>query len=250
MDRIKLTNAGEAVTFVVAAIEENRSGKWPDYEFHATDGRVVVMPKNAADRQFSRMKETPASIIGSTVCISRSDEPGDNGKLFWNLTLAAPGAANRPASKRVSAADADPYVGVPALPDFPRSQGKPVQRVPVPQRSAPSHGGPLPGEEMPEDVEAWMGGPVPESPDGFEAFSAAVDAIAQPAPTPREVENAAYPNEKRTRLRNAYLALWRDVAMFTATEAKAHGFTVDGASVNATTFSIWGTWKESGLRPS
>jgi hypothetical protein len=196
MGFVKLNDPGASLTLHVIKVEENKTGNWPDWEFHGADGNVVAVPQKACERQFARLNVASAlQLVGANLKISRSDKPGANGKLFWNLDLSGPPA---PASKRVSAADADPYVGVPALPDFPRSQGKPVQRVPAPQRPAPSHGGPLPGEdEVPEDVEAWMGGSLPESPDGFEAFSRAVDEIAAPAQTPRETADAMLKAKKR-----------------------------------------------------
>lgn len=211
MDRIKLTEPGSNVTFTVKAVEEVRTGKWPDYDFHATDGRVIVMPKTAADRQFARMKETPESVIGATVCVSRSDTPGDNGKLFWNLTLAAPAAATAAPSKRVDS----PYRPAPA------------RETTVPPRQPAGHG----GAHIPE-----MDEPDPRDFPGHDpAAPAPWEAVPEPPLTPREFAAG----EARTRREADYLALWDRVAAHLAKTCAAHRIALDASAVQAATFSIF-----------
>lgn len=208
MGIIKLQKVGDALTMTVTDCEQVKGNFGEQVKFTAETGDILFLPKDSADRQLERLGLTYVTCPGETLTFSRDPNKKPGAQPYWSIAVASRGAASAPASKRVSAADADPYVGVPALPDFPRSQGKAPQRVPVPQRSAPSHGGPLPGEELPEDVEDWMTAPVPESPDGFEAFSAAVDAIAQPAPTPRETADAMLKAKKRHEFVGFYAALF------------------------------------------
>lgn len=100
MNRIKLTDAGSAVVRRIDKVEINTAGKWPDYELFSGDD-VVVIPKNAADRQIARAgKSSVLELAGQWVKVSRSDEPGDNGKLFWNLAIV-PEPKDTPKSGRI-----------------------------------------------------------------------------------------------------------------------------------------------------
>ena len=99
-NRIKLTEPGSSYIGRVTRVDLNKSGKWPDYEFHVENGDTIQMPQKAADRQIERLKVgTAFDLAGTLIKVSRSDEPGENGKLFWNLDLASPAEAKP--SKRI-----------------------------------------------------------------------------------------------------------------------------------------------------
>lgn len=125
MNRIKLTDAGSEVVRLVERVNVVTTGKWPDYELVSGDDCVVI-PKTAADRQLGRLNLTDVNqLVGSWVKVSRSDTPGDNGKLFWNLTVVpAPSVPSKrlpPPSAKPQPFDlptpdevahiADPYAG-------------------------------------------------------------------------------------------------------------------------------------------
>lgn len=126
---IKLTDAGSSHTFLVERVTLDTAGNYPDYQMHTDDGNtVVVFPKAACDRQLERLKiATAEALAGAYVTVSRSDQPGKNGKLFWNLDIAAKPKAQQ--SKR--------------LPP-PEQQGQ----------SAPPHHDDVPPPEDPEEAPA------------------------------------------------------------------------------------------------
>lgn len=81
---------GEDVTFEVVRVTEIRSGKWPEYEWVAADGRTFTTPKAAMDRQFAKLKLSPSTVAGAVVRIERAPNQEDEKKSWWNLNLMAP----------------------------------------------------------------------------------------------------------------------------------------------------------------
>lgn len=220
MERIKLTDAGSEVVFKVAKVDVNETGKWPDYDFHAEDGRIVSMPKTAADRQATRGKFAVMKLAGAWVKVSRSDEPGDNGKLFWNLGIVPAPKTDTP-TKRLTAQDA---------------------------ANAPPRTGPLPTKPLPFDE--------PTDDERFEAFDREIamsrlsqsDNAELEDPSPYvEAPPQAPVSGKAAAMEEAYLNLWSRVAERQVSIGKALGFPVDGASVNAGASTIWIALGNKGL---
>lgn len=135
-NRIKLTEPGAAYIGRVTHVALNKSGNWPDYEFTVENGDVVQVPQKAADRQLERLKLDADGTVGSLIKFSRSDEPGANGKLFWNVDLAAPAEAKP--SRRVPPPSGAPPQGVSrgSLPfdddPGPQDPDEPLYREPAP----------------------------------------------------------------------------------------------------------------------
>ena len=216
MGFVKLNDPGAAITLHVTKVVENKSGNWPDWEFHGADGNVVAVPQKACERQFARLNVASAlQLVGANLKISCSDKPGSNGKLFWNLDLAGPPSA-------------------------------PSKRLPPPETVPPRQGGAkhIPGlDDLPDgEIPDWHSAPLPEDPDGFEQFSNAIDAIAQPAQTPRETADAMLKAKKRHDF----------LGFYAATFAQLQEMLPDGTSddaVQAATATCVIRFGQSGLLP-
>ena len=99
-DYVKLP-IGDHLTFQVKAVDTDKSGKWPDYHLTAMDGRIVVAPKAALDRQLERLTMTPIELVGHYITIERAPNKEDAKKSWWNLSLANKGDAEPQPSKRL-----------------------------------------------------------------------------------------------------------------------------------------------------
>ena len=80
---------GEAVSFRVQTVTVDTAGKWPDYIFHAEDGRKFSAPKAAIDRQLEkRLNLSLGQLAGNPITIERAPNAEDAKKSWWNLSLA------------------------------------------------------------------------------------------------------------------------------------------------------------------
>lgn len=108
MGHIKLTEPGQSHVLFVKSVTLNSSGNWPDFDF--SDGTdTLSVPAKALERQLSRLKVQAADqLVGAWVKFSRSDKPGSNGKLFWNVDLAAITERAQPTADRVTSPYREP----------------------------------------------------------------------------------------------------------------------------------------------
>ena len=93
MDFLELKEPSAAVTMLVTRVSRVKSNFGQDYLFtgNVEHGRIasVSVPEKAAERQGERLGLAEMALFrGRRIIISRSDEPGANGKLFWNIDLA------------------------------------------------------------------------------------------------------------------------------------------------------------------
>lgn len=172
MGIIKLQDEGQEHTMTITECEAAQGQFGEQVKF--SDGRdVLYLPKDSADRQLNRIGLDYASAIGVSLRFSRDHNPKKGAKPYWGITVAGRGQA----------------------------PSAPSKRLPPPETVPPRQGGAkhIPGLDDPPDGEIpdWHNAPLPESPDGFEQFSNAIDAIAQPAQTPRETADAMLKAKKR-----------------------------------------------------
>ncbi len=86
MEHTKLA-IGDDEIFEVVRVEEVKTGQWPDYVLHAAGGASFIAPKGALDRQFAKIKLTPAQLAGHVVRLERAPNKEDANKSWWNLHL-------------------------------------------------------------------------------------------------------------------------------------------------------------------
>ena len=110
MEHTKLA-IGEDATFTVSAVEEVKTGSWPDYILWAEQGASYIAPKGALDRQFAKIKLTPAQLVGHVVRLERAPNKEDAKKSWWNLSIVGKADLTKAPSKRVPA---PPKAEVPA----------------------------------------------------------------------------------------------------------------------------------------
>ena len=127
MPEITKLAIGDDVTFHVTVVEEVTTGKWPDYVLHAATGESYSAPKQALDRQFAKLKVTPASIVGHVVRLERAPNTEDATRSWWNLAIK--GQADLKAavpSKRLTspAKYAEPVITAQSLKDDPQGRGE------------------------------------------------------------------------------------------------------------------------------
>ena len=232
MSFIKLTEPGSAHVLRVQTVNLNKSGNWPDYEF--SDGTDTInVPQKAADRQLARLNVSNAfELVGATLKVSRSDKPGANNKLFWNLDIVNAAAAKPAAPTKRLTADA--------------------------AAKAPPHTGPLiPGLDDTDPSDPWeldedaRGELMEREMRELEAQNASIP------PTPREAAQLTGAEAKRAEWVDTYTALYGDVlasliAAHKDANATAGSRTEDKVpltsdTVQAATFSIFKTWRDTGL---
>ena len=214
---IKLSIGQDAV-FTVREVSESTSGKWPDYVFHSEEGPAYTAPKAGMDRQFKKLGVTLGGIVGCVVKIERAPNAEDATKSWWNFYLESPAAlksATAAPSKRLTHADASG----PAI------------------RGLDDDGPPI-----------WEEGIDPDESDPFayqpsHAPAAPAPRIASPiattAPATRTVASDVSLDDTAQR----YLALYDHVFVHIARICKQQSVPMDVMSVNAATFSIWGSCK-------
>lgn len=143
---VKLTNAGESVTWTIAKAETTAGNFGPQVKFESTTGEVLYLPADSAERQLSRIPLSVAECVGETLVISRDPNPKPGAKPYWGIRLA--GAADKsPPSKRLPPPEAQGIsIGtVKGLDDFPDEEyGASVHSPNGPQDSPYANPGPLP----------------------------------------------------------------------------------------------------------
>ena len=100
-DPIKLTTAGQSVTFACTACFQVPVGKFPEIEFQGMDGTtplVIRVPKVSADRQLGRIPLTYEQAVGCRLTISRDPNPATPSKPYWGITLVSQGTGTAGAS--------------------------------------------------------------------------------------------------------------------------------------------------------
>jgi hypothetical protein len=125
-DYVKLA-IGAEIVIQVKTVEINKEGKWPDYHLTATDGRIVVAPKQALDRQLERLTLTPLELVGHYVRVERAPNKEDANKSWWNLSLANKADAVPAPSKRL------------ASPPDTRTTGQRIIDEAIPEDGPPAH---------------------------------------------------------------------------------------------------------------
>ena len=201
-DYVKLP-IGDRLTFQVKAVDTDTSGKWPDYHLTAMDGRIVVAPKAALDRQLERLTMTPIELVGHYITIERAPNKEDAKKSWWNLSLANKEEATAKPSKRPTEAQATTKA-----PDT-RTAGQREFDAAVPNEDGP------PAHHR--DI------PLPES---EEELVASADAAKEAFAAKREAYIAGY------------LALYDRVALYLCDLGRANDFPVDATGINAATATI------------
>lgn len=99
MERIKLQDPGSELTLAISNVTEEELGGGKYYK--CDDGKTeLLVPTSAADRQFERLGIVSAGgMVGKTIKFSRSDNMSKSGHPFWNLDLAKPNGAPKPAKQ-------------------------------------------------------------------------------------------------------------------------------------------------------
>lgn len=102
---LKLQSAGESLTMTVKHAEVTAGKFGSQVKFENTDGDVLFVSQQTAERQLSRIPLAVEECAGETLVFSR-DENRSGGAPYWGIRLA--GAADRAApSKRLSYAEAN-----------------------------------------------------------------------------------------------------------------------------------------------
>lgn len=133
---------GDAATFRVREISEANTGKWPDYNFHAVDGKVYTAPKAAMDRQFERAGVSIGQLVGSYITIERAPNESDPKKSWWNMRIASPADAKpAPPTKRLTHAESVGHLpgddSVPPPSDADNPYAKPAPPALIPPNGPP-----------------------------------------------------------------------------------------------------------------
>lgn len=126
---VSLKNAGESITIGVESCKLMEIGKYPEVEFVGQDGSrsvAVRVNKQSADRQLARLGLDYASAAGKILTLSRSANPADASKPWWNINLAGtmPKANGKPPVQRTAIPDDLPEEPPPIEEAY--SQTKPV----------------------------------------------------------------------------------------------------------------------------
>lgn len=94
MQYIELKEPGASVALLVQKIERKKSKFGQDYQIignvEPNVQAAVSVPEKAMERQMEKILKIQSAdeMKGRFVVVSRSDEPGANGKLFWNVNWA------------------------------------------------------------------------------------------------------------------------------------------------------------------
>lgn len=116
---LKLQNAGESLTMTVKQAEVTAGKFGAQVKFENTDGDVLFVSQQTAERQLSRIPLAVEDCAGETLVFSRDENKG-GGAPYWGIRLA--GAADKaPPSRRMDSPYQAPSIGKPikGLDDFP-----------------------------------------------------------------------------------------------------------------------------------
>lgn len=110
---VKLANAGESVTWTIKAAETVAGKFGPQVKFESTEGDLLFVSAETAERQLARIPLGVAECAGETLVFAR--DPNKNGGApYWSIRLA--GAADRqPPSKRLTYQEAAKPVSTPQV---------------------------------------------------------------------------------------------------------------------------------------
>lgn len=214
MTIVKLQNEGDTLTGTVAGCEVVEGQYGEQVKFTFTDGKILYLPKSSADNQLGREQVglTYAEAIGNTLTFSRDPNKRAGGKPYWGINVASPAMAQAAPSKRIPP------------PSGAAPQGR-TQPFDAPTRAE------MAAQHDPDAPDPWdEPTPYRQTPDDDGGI------IGQPPLNAREQAVLA----KAQTVEEEYLALWSRVAERQASVGKSLGLPVDGSSVQAATFSIWG----------
>lgn len=115
---LKLQNAGESLTMTIKHAEVTQGKFGPQVKFENTDGDLLFVSQETAERQLGRIPLGVEDCAGETLVFSR-DENKKGGAPYWSIRLA--GSADRlPPSNRVQSPYQPPSIGkVKGMDDFP-----------------------------------------------------------------------------------------------------------------------------------
>lgn len=238
MKYLDLKEPSAACTLQVQKIERRKSKFGQDYALIGTvehgEQASVSVPEKAMERQMANTLKVDdvESLKGRWVTVSRSDEPGANGKLFWNVVWAGEQAYEGPPAK---APEESKRVQPPPNNADTRTAGqKAFDEAVPPEPKAPAPAAPKADPQLPLEHDN--------------------DADAQKIVDNIEAKKRAGMNDVRKKFR----ALWESEAEFqilTAMSVRAKVaeklqlpleevpmLVVDGSSVNAATASLWITF--------
>jgi len=211
---VKLSSAGESVTWRIKSAETTAGKFGPQVKFESDKGDILYISEETAGRQLGRIPLDIANCAGELLVFARDENP-KGGAPYWSIRLAdavdrtAPAQSKRipPPSKKPLPFDEESF---PPEPYAPEAQNYPVRQGNMPDLNAPP----------PSDADAphW------------------VDPT--PTITPAGVDFAKL--NKRKVVMNSYLDLLR------AVEAERPDLPKDVAQSASAT--IWITWGQAGLR--
>lgn len=225
MQYIELKEPGASVSLLVQKVERKDSKFGQDYQLignvEPNVQAAVSVPEKAFERQMEKMLHvtTADELKNRFVVVSRSEKPGPNGKLFWNVNWA----------------DESTYAHTPETPQLGAQESKRVQ-PPEKKTDTRTSGQKLFDEAVPEeptpDPEPAAAPPAPQLPLGQGTIRDGVEA-----------KKRAGMVEIRRKMR----ALWEDEARYQselsvklATEHPEWPMlSVDGSSVNAAVATQW-----------
>lgn len=101
MSIIKLTEAGESVTWTIKQAESVAGQFGAQVKFENTDGDIIFLPAESAARQLNRIPLTIPECAGETLVISRDPNPKPGAKPYWGIRVAGPTDKQPPVSKRL-----------------------------------------------------------------------------------------------------------------------------------------------------
>lgn len=116
---LKLQNAGESMVMTVRKAEVTAGKFGSQVKFENTDGDVLFVSQETAERQLSRIPLAVEDCAGETLVFAR-DENKKGGAPYWSIRLAG-GADKAPPSPRLQSPYQAPSIGKPikGLDDFP-----------------------------------------------------------------------------------------------------------------------------------
>lgn len=220
MSILKLKEAGESHTMTVTGCEQVKGQYGEQVKFDGDDGNTIFLPLESATRQLDRIGLDAETAVGERLTFSRDANPKKGSSPYWGITPAK--AAPAP-SKRIP-----PPSGAP-----PQGSGK---LLPFDEGYEATQPG-LPPNPHNKALHVGMGAP-PNAPLQGEEDNE--------GPSPLSDKERAE-DIQRAAIKKAYAELWQWCGIFQGAESRRGEFPVDGSSVNAMAFSIWGTWKDRGL---
>lgn len=199
MQYIELKEPGASVSLLVQKVERKDSKFGQDYQLignvEPNVQAAVSVPEKAFERQMEKMLHvtTADELKNRFVVVSRSEKPGPNGKLFWNVNWA----------------DESTYAHTPETPQLGAQESKRVQ-PPEKKTDTRTSGQKLFDEAVPEEPT-----PDPEPAPKPAAAPPSAQLPLEEAPAAPELSDAQKRNRaKMAELSRIYHALWEKEAEF------------------------------------